>query len=255
MIHKLIINNISDLYYQLSKDSLVPYPSSMDTSDASWYGTPSYDTSVELLKKGDQDSFDQIKEAQGRYQVVTNFDTKSSTVRDVVGSNPCVPAYILGVPKNMYRHVPISNPTPSVTLVYDRGMACKYDSGVLADDGVFIAEYIKQLEIHGIATRLYIGVSCYNSGSYYITMTRFKNYDERMLLYPLAYPLVNPSFLRRTTFRLYESVPEFTVLTHNGYGKDTRQKERIASIKQVITDSKVLVLNHEEISKMKNSVH
>lgn len=252
MIHKLIINNISDLYSQLDETPLVPYASSRDTDDSSWYGTPNYESSVQLLKKGDQASFNQIKEAQGRYQVMTNFDTKSSTVRDIIGSNPCVPAYILGVPKNMYRHVPVSNPVPSVTLVYDRGMASRYDSGVLADDGVFIAEYIKQLEIHGIATRLYIGVSCYYYGHYYITMTRFKDYNERMLLYPLAYPLVNPSFLRRTTFQLYESLPEFVVLTSNGYGKDTHHKERIASIKQVIKDSKVLVLNHNEITRMKS---
>ena len=80
---------------------------------------------------------------------------------------------------------------------------------------------------------LKVGAVCMKGNTVHGTVTTMKRHDEPLNIRKLAYYLVNPSCLRRTFFKLEESISELTDVTNDGYGtnhKFDKQRKRLKAI-------------------------
>lgn len=169
----------------------------------SFYLTQNYEEALELLSGGYDYGVEQLKaKLECMSSMDNNFDRK--IIQDVVGFQPIVSNYLMGIPQNMFNQKLVMKKQKVITI----NKCIDYMAIVPADK---ILEYsartlriIQELERKGYAINLNIldGYSCENGKE--IIKVRIKNSNERLNLAKLAFPLLHPSMLRRIMFRYVE---------------------------------------------------
>ena len=213
--------------------------------DQDFTGTSSFDESEKLRKYGDFESHKMLQTFKSKTDTFIKDATGKRTrnFNDVMGYQPIVPNAIIGLPKAMINQRREVKKDKIVTLLW----ICDHPWHVSKDDialkGAYTLSLIESLERNGYRVKVYAG-SASKVRSQQGFFINLKRADRPLNTVKLAYYLVNPSFLRRTSFRISESEAALPDSTHDGYGR-VSDREHVREIltsfigKSIIIDSSV----------------
>ena len=172
----------------------------------SFTGTTSYEAADNLLTNGDTSNLDKITAVNIKNAPVPN-ELKNTLVKSVCGGVPLVPPVIMGVPKNMLTPKKAHQGARVVNLVYN----CTFGAFTPAADivlaGAKVVSLVKALEARKIRVNLYTCVASRKKGQTVCTLVKVKKAAAPLNMLRIAYPCINPSFLRRSWFRWLETCP------------------------------------------------
>ena len=185
------------------------------TKDFEFTETFSYEEANNLFLYGDKKNADKLNEALRKIKAQGKGNaTRNSLYNSPCGFMPIVPKVLAGDPNNMlaikkqaYRSTKVIN------IIYSMSCSGSVPAVEILNNSAKLVEVICQLEKNGYRVNLYSG---YNArfkfkGQEIHTAFIIKLKDSGKYLDPLkiAYPLVNPSFLRRHAFKWLETFPKF----------------------------------------------
>lgn len=177
----------------------------------SWTMTRNFEEALELLKNGYDAGTEELRvKLQCESAHETQFVRKMCM--DLVGFQPCVPAYLMGVPQNMFNQKLVAKKQKIITLNKCIDYSGMVSAEQILEYSVRTLRIIQELEKQGFAVNLNI-IDGYRSyeGKEEVIKVRIKNSNERLNLAKLSFPLLHPSMLRRIMFR-YVEVSDVTPL-------------------------------------------
>ncbi len=146
-------------------------------------------------------------------------------VQDVVGFQPIVANYLMGIPKSMVNSKMVMRKEKVVTLNYCASFSGAVSANTIEENCITAFRIVKAIEAAGTRVNLnvfYAGCVCdYQTSTkrYNLIKLRIKGANERLNIAKMAFPMVHPSFLRRILFRVIEVSPSFTREYVGGYGR------------------------------------
>lgn len=178
--------------------------SSHRTDRGDWYGTKDFAEADRLFKDGDTENAQRIVAAS---IAIDNRNAQRTQRRGmspaVVGCLPNVPAAIQGLPVSMYHRQPQPG-RPVVHLDINCGVASFIESETIIKAGAVILSTVNELERSGHSVEITIKCLSYYNHEDITTSVVIKEAGQRFNAAQLAYCLVNPSFLRRHLFAVWE---------------------------------------------------
>lgn len=204
---------------------------------ASWSGTSSYDEADKLLRGGDKASYEMLKKAISQIKVKGNGTTQRREVyANVVGFAPIVPNAVQGLPLSMMQtRTKVRTSNKVVNIVYNAGVSVAWSAEDIAKVGAQVLDYVREVEAGGSRVNLYIMFASKSSSEVASAIIKVKDSTQYMDVLRCAYPMVNPSMLRRHFLRFVETADltdkHFTI----GYGSVVKDK---GEIKDVLKDIK-----------------
>jgi len=204
---------------------------SSNASDRGWHGTRSFEEASDLLKHGWPDMSEKLTtklKAEGKMEP----SYVSKIVYDVQGFQPIVPLYLQGVPTSMASRKKVVMKQKVVTINKDVSYSGGTSVDTIMEESIKAFRIIKRLESQGyrvnlnvcLGTKRWPSASDNKSEQYYIRI-RVKSANEKLNVSKLAFPLVNPSMLRRILFRFIEVYPPVSKSFVDGYGYPADDKD------------------------------
>ena len=191
------------------------------TNSFKFAGTKSFEEAQNLLKYGDKENADRIAatirkiKAQGK-----GNETRNSLYNSPCGFMPIVPKVLAGDPQNMLAiKKQRYNSTKVLNVVYNVTVSGNKKKEQLFETAAKVANVIASLEKNGYRVNLYVCFSVRSTcdeSSKAISIIKIKDSGKYLDTLRIAYPLVNPSFLRRHLFAYLERVENY--LLWEGYG-------------------------------------
>ena len=191
------------------------------TNSFRFTGTKSLDEAQNLLKYGDKENADRIAatirkiKAQGK-----GNETRNKLYNSPCGFMPIVPKVLAGDPQNMLAiKKQRYNSTKVLNVVYNVTVSGNKKKEQLFETAAKVANVIASLEKNGYRVNLYVCFSVRSTcdeSSKAISIIKIKDSGKYLDTLRIAYPLVNPSFLRRHLFAYLERVENY--LLWEGYG-------------------------------------
>ena len=198
---------------------------SSQSKDTYWTGTNDYSEATNLFMYGDKANADKLNivlkkiKAQGK-----GNETRNNLYNSPCGFLPVVPKVLAGDPQNMlaikkqtYRSSKVIN------LVYSMSCAGNVSAEAILSNSVKLVEVICQLEKNGYRINLYTGDNAELSRAETAFIIKIKDAGKYLDTLKIAYPLVNPSFLRRHAFRWMETNQQ--VDARGDYGRAMEGRE------------------------------
>jgi len=181
-------------------------------------GTDSFEQAVELFKNGWEDMANKLTK---KLKVIENEikpSTRAKMTYDVQGFQCSVPRYVNGIPTSMIckKNFPIKQKVVTVTKSID--YSGSVDQSTIIEESIKALQIVKKLESQGLRVNLNIIIGTSSGKDGFFVKIRLKNANERLNISKLAFPLVNPSMLRRLLFRFMEVYPKITSKFVRGYG-------------------------------------
>lgn len=205
-----VFNSVNEFYAALQKRSVNEIFKNRQISqrvgDESFFGTKDIQSADKLLLNGDLDNSEKLQAIHiNKRQTQFGTRIKKQTTRNVVGFLPCIPAYLSGQPRNMFSVKNIYEKSKIVNIAISKTVpySVKADQMILA--GAKIASVVCSLEKSGMRVNLYIGATVESEGQKITCIIKIKNSGAPLNKLMIAYPIVNPSFLRRHYFRWIET--------------------------------------------------
>lgn len=196
------------------------------SSDVKWTGTQSFEEAMKLLKTGWDDMAKKLETRLALEKQTIQQTTKQRMQYDVAGFQASVPRYLQGIPQSMVNTKRVPQKQKVITLVKN----ISYNSGISAEqiieNSVKALTIVKKIEAQGIRVNLDTIWIVRHNDEEVICRVRIKSAGERLNISKVAFPLVNPSMLRRLMFRFLEVVPEITMKSWTfGYGSPVMSKD------------------------------
>ena len=190
---------------------------STDTSQYSWYTTKNYEEAQTKLHYGDKSMAEKLtgllkvqKHSQNMLVQKPNYD--------VAGYQASVPRYLQGIPTNMVNKKAVVQKQKVVTITKNIGYLGHYSGQQIIDEAIKAVKLINTIEANGVRCNLYVSSLAEAGNTAVGFRVKIKSASERMNISKLAFPLANPSMLRRFSFRYREVAPETTDAFKHGYG-------------------------------------
>ena len=180
-------------------------------------GTKSFEEAVELFKNG---WTEKAKELTQKLKVIENeveVNTKQKPCLSMQGYQAVVPLYLHGVPNNMVNKKMVPVKQKVITINKPISYAARISKQQILEESIKALQVIKKIEAQGVRCNLNI-VWAVSAGKTIIVKVRIKSSTEKLNISKLAFPLVNPSMLRRLAFRFLEVYPGVTEAFTWGYG-------------------------------------
>ena len=187
----------------------------------SFTGTKTFEQAQYLLKYGDKENADKINatirkiKAQGKGNA-----TRNNLYNSPCGFMPIVPKVLAGDPQNMLAiKKQTYQSTKVLNVVYNTTVHGSVKKENILNVAAKIANVIASLEKNGYRVNLYVCFSVRSTcdeSSKAISIIKIKDSGKYLDTLRIAYPLVNPSFLRRHLFAYLERVENY--LLWEGYG-------------------------------------
>lgn len=198
---------------------------SQEAGRADWFGTDTYQAARELLNYGDQYYYEKLIEENKKIEkkiqsFFSNISNQSIIVNQPVGFVPHIPNAIQNLPNSMIDRVMQPKKRKTITIIYNDAINGGTNHEVIVQAGICLLNVINALEKQGVTVRIYGTFFSSVCGSEAVWgMLRLKDYNERLSLKKLAFPLVNPAMFRRIGFKWMETQPAITEKRFsNGYG-------------------------------------
>lgn len=205
------------------------------TGAKSFTGTDSFEQADNLRRKGDKKSLAMLNEYKIKFDKYIQYNNgyKIKQRNDIHGFVPIVPNAIIGLPLSMINQSREAKKVKGIDIFFNVSIRCSTGTKDIARKGAIMLSLIDALERKGFRVNLKVGSVSMKGNTVHGVMTTMKRYDEPLNIRKLAYYLVNPSCLRRTFFKLKESISELTDVTNDGYGtnnKFDKQRKRLKAI-------------------------
>lgn len=214
--------------------------------DSGFCGTNSFEEAEELRQYGDRKSLDLLMETKAVTDkaFLSISGKKAKNYNDVQGFQPIVPNAIIGLPLSMVNQKRQPKKVRTVDVFINSSQVWSSDKRDIALRGAYTLSAIDALERSGYRCNLYIGkVSWTDKSSARVSgfFMNIKKPEAPLNLMKVAYYIINPSFLRRTGFRILENESELHDYT-SGYGQNTEfEKQRSFIIDNVKSDQLVVI--------------
>ncbi|WBF81160.1 hypothetical protein FMLHJGGC_00107 [Staphylococcus phage BSwM-KMM1] len=129
-----------------------------------------------------------------------------------------------------------------IDVFYNSSISWMEDPENLAYRGAILLSAIQTLETKGYSINLYLGKLSNSGRSNKLTgfVVNIKHSYQRLNVFKSSFYLVNPSFLRRISFRVLEVEPDMTDLTQGGYGSVTGKDSYENKLKEHLLDNAVI---------------
>lgn len=205
------------------------------TGDKHFTGTDNFEQAENLRRKGDKKSLSMLNEYKIKFDKYIQYNNgyKIKQRNDIHGFVPIVPNAIIGLPLSMINQSREPKKVKGIDIFYNVSIRCRTITEDIARKGAIMLSLIDALERKGYRVNLKVGSVSMKKNTVHGVVTTMKRYDEPLNIRKLAYYLVNPSCLRRTFFKLKETISELTDVTNDGYGtnnKFDKQREKLKSI-------------------------
>lgn len=229
------IETTRELENFLSAPALQGRKNSSETGSKSFTGTASFEQADNLRRKGDKKSLAMLNKYKIKFDKYIQYNNgyKIKQRNDIHGFVPIVPNAIIGLPLSMINQSRESKKVKGIDIFYNVSVRCYTRTDDIARKGAIMLSLIDALERKGFRVNLKVGSVAMQENTVHGVITTLKRYDEPLNIRKLAYYLVNPSCLRRTFFKLKESISELTDTTNEGYGtneKFGKQRKRLKAI-------------------------
>lgn len=226
---------------------------SSEDSGSGWSGTNSLDEAISLLTKGDKESLSLLNNAK----VITDAMfkdvkvNKPKNVNSVEGHQPIVPHAIMGLPESMIKTVRQPKKNKVVNIFINSSQSGGTDKEDIAFHGAMMLSAIEQLEKNGYRVGIYVGKIAYLSSSESVTgyIVNIKQPMSPLNILKCSFYMVNPSFLRRISFKIDETEPKIEDCTHSGYGKATNYKDIENIVSSTFKESMLIYDTRVKIDK------
>lgn len=226
---------------------------SSEDSGSSWSGTSSLDEAISLLTKGDKESLSLLNNAK----VITDAMfkdvkvNKPKNINSVEGHQPIVPHAIMGLPESMIKTVRQPKKNKVVNIFINSSQSGGTDKEDIAFHGAMMLSAIEQLEKNGYRIGIYVGKIAYLSSSESVTgyIVNIKQPMSPLNILKCSFYMVNPSFLRRISFKIDETEPKIEDCTHSGYGQATNYKDIENIVSGTFKESMLVYDTRVEIDK------
>lgn len=187
------------------------------------FGTSSFSEAENLLITGDRTNLSKLKEVSVKSVSHAKNYVKNilKVEKSVCGCLPNIPLFLNGAPNNMltFKRTPLKSKV--FTIIVNAGVSYETKCNQIIEAGSNIASIIKELEKNNIRVNLmlsYFSKSRENN-NYIGTLINIKKASSPLNMLNIAYPLINPSMLRRHFLRYIETVPvKLDKSITNGYG-------------------------------------
>lgn len=183
-----------------------------ETGSEKFCSTGSWNEANEIMRDGDAKNAALMK-AAGGIKAAAGDGVKTRRYSAVCGGAANVPAMLMGLPKSMIANKKITFKDSKVlNICYNTTVDCGVRAETIIKASSALAGAIMGMEKKGYRVNLYV---CCSSESKYCRrvercamFVKIKDSGQYMDAKKLAYPLINPSFLRRHYFRFVETSPE-----------------------------------------------
>jgi hypothetical protein len=175
-------------------------------------GTESYEEAQKLFSFGDRKSFELIKRTANKAQLKGSGNyIRSTTQLGVVGYVPNISAYMAGSPRCMMQRTRVTRTSSKViNVLYNCAFPWSASKKEIIEQGVKVLEFVNESERKGYRVNLYASVFADRENEAVGMMVRIKSSEQALDLLKIAYPIINPSFLRRHYFRFLEVEKEIS---------------------------------------------
>ena len=193
---------------------------SSQTKNYQFTGTEDYKEANDLFLYGDKNNANKLNEALRKIKAQgKGNETRNKLYNSPCGFMPIVPKVLAGDPNNMLAVKKESyRSTKVINIIYSMSCSCDVSADEILNNSAKLVEVICQLEKNGYRINLYTGDNARFKRLDTHTAFIVKLKDSGQYLDPLkiAYPLVNPSFLRRHAFKWLETFPKFDACGNYG---------------------------------------
>ena len=197
------------------------------TGDHSFTETWNYEDAQDKLKYGWNEGFDEFVKAKKQVEsIMTDYIVaKPKPINSVVGHVPNVARYIQGHPLNMIEYKKQEVKQPIIDIYNGITYSAFVETSEIIRKGVILLSVIDAIEKAGYRVNLYniFYADSPNDNEVLSMKVKLKDATQPLNVKKLYYPLVNPSFLRRQTFR-YIEVAKTKYSYRSGYGRPVGQK-------------------------------
>lgn len=222
-----------------------------------WFtGTESFEDAQRLLLHGDMEMAKKIEDGGVRAtrNALRNSAPRRQLYSCVVGCAPNVPAFLSGAPNNMIAQKTTMQPRQSLSIIYNCTASGSEDKSCIASASASLLSAILMLENSGIRTELRYGVVAREkSGKRHQIVAMFvkvKNAQQHLDVTKTAYPLANPSMLRRHYFRYVEVTPGISQKYSSGYGCVVHDEDEILKVTEEAHLKHVVCISYTDIKYM-----
>lgn len=249
---KLCMNvfpNISEFYNFLKK---TPRRSGADNGSeergSGWAGTKTLEEAYDLLLTGDENLYKIFQEKKDIKidKMLGNAINRKKFKNDIVGFQPNVPNYLLGIPTDMINDVPMKLSQKVINIVLCMSVSAGVSANTIQDIGIKYAQVIDLLEKGGYRCNLYIAHAGLHSGEKDICLIRIKTDKEPFNLKKCVFPIAHPAMFRRIMFRWIECCDVDKELTTCGYGRPMEDKKYLQTIIEENLKSNFVVWNFQD---------
>lgn len=187
--------------------------------------THTFTDAYELLTKGWYEGSKKLETKLKLKKGSTFNKLERKFIQDVVGFQPIVSNYLMGVPKSMVNSKMVMRKEKVATLNYCAAFSGAVSANTIEENCVTAFRIIKAIEAAGTRVNLNVFYAGYvydyqtSTKRYNLIKLRIKGANERLNIAKMAFPMVHPSFLRRILFRAIEVSPSFTREYVGGYGR------------------------------------
>lgn len=211
-----------------------------------FYHTENFEQANKLLLTGDFETAKKINNINNIKDTVNGQGTiKKNVLRyNNVGFLPIVPKVLAGQPQNMLTLKRENTASIKVlTICYNCSVPYYIKPEDMIETAANVASVIKQLESNGYRVNLYVCSCAYSGKTFATIITKLKAAGEYLDTLRLAYPFINPSFLRRHIFACQERLKGFNILRCQCYvAKDNTANE---AIKDAFGKKDIKILSYE----------
>lgn len=182
------------------------YDLASETSSESFSGTADFATANQLLKNGDMATAAKVKKEYTNIIARTKVQRPRPTPA-IVGHTPIVGAYLAGDPVCMLAKKNRQTRARVITIIYNSVVNYDTEANDMAKAGANLLAAINTIEANGVRVNLWAAEVAKCSGrrdESIVTIVRIKTDCQPLNLAQIAYPIANPSFLRRHYFRITE---------------------------------------------------
>ena len=174
----------------------------------SWTGTASLADADFLLQYGDRKNAERITNtAAGGLKSNSADDIRARRVRSVTGSSVNVAAALAGRPKAMYKIERKIVNTKVLNFAFNCAADCTIEAEQLAVTAARLTSAILGIEKKAYRVNWYVCMIAKTSKETSAAFVKIKDSKTYIDKTKMAYPLINPSFLRRHSFAFIERNP------------------------------------------------
>lgn len=224
------------------------YEDSQRETSPEWYGTKTYEEAVDFCLRGDKESAKLINECYLPPAARGGIVNKHTYRRNVVGCTPIVPAYNLGLPLNMLQRIKTIQRAKIVNFVVNVGVLGGVSAELVIKASAKIAAIISSLELSGVRVQLYVSNIARENKQKLGFCVKIKNSGAPLNKMQIAFPLINPAFQRRLSFRFRETQTGSIYSSwRGGYGRTCTLNQDEPELKAIFKNNPFVVANISEM--------